>query len=75
MRLQVRPLFQVFGKRASGPMVGAVAAGHKHVQLVTQDNNSGLLVDTGAQVSVIPASWREKHSNRTGVSLTAANGT
>ena len=44
---------------------------------IIQDNNSGLqfLVDTGAQVSVIPATLQDKQQNIQGVPLLAANGT
>ena len=46
-------------------------------QLIIQDNTSGLqfLIDTGAQVSVIPATWQDRRARSTGPSLQAANGT
>ena len=69
----------VSGKRSGHPTVAAVEAGHtpKNPLLFICDRNSGrrFLVDTGAEISVLPASIRDKHSSPTGPSLLAANHT
>lgn len=69
----------VSGKRFGHPTVAAVAAGHQQNNplLFVPDRHSGrrFLVDTGAQISVIPASIADKNSGRSGPSLMAANGT
>jgi hypothetical protein len=66
------------GKRPGRPAVAAVAAGHtKDPLLFVWDRNSGrrFLVDTGAEISVLPASARDRRSERTGPCLIAANHT
>ena len=69
----------VSGKRSGHPTVAAVEAGQppKNPLLFICDRNSGrrFLVDTGAEISVLPASIRDKHSSPTGPSLLAANHT
>ena len=44
---------------------------------ITTDKTSGItfLVDSGARVSVISATWRDKHSGTCNQTLQAANGT
>ena len=69
----------VYGKRPGRPSVAAVTAGNKHSHplLFVCDRKSGhrFLVDTGAQISVIPATANDKLSGRTGPALIAANHT
>ena len=65
------------GKRPGHRTVAAVAAGRqrKNPLLFVTDGHSGqrFLVDTAAQISVIPASIADKQSGQSGPSLTAAN--
>ncbi|RUS85737.1 hypothetical protein EGW08_006531 [Elysia chlorotica] len=65
------------GKRQSGPTVASASAGPRDPQLFITDDNSGrcFLVDTGAQVSVIPATPFDKNAGPSGLPLHAANGT
>jgi len=66
------------GKRQAGSTVaGCASVGPQHSQLVVTDGNSGrrFLIDTGAQVSVTPATWQEKRQGTSGPPLIAANGT
>ncbi|RUS81701.1 hypothetical protein EGW08_010563 [Elysia chlorotica] len=65
------------GKRQSGPTVASASAGPRDPQLFITDDNSGrcFLVDTGAQVSVIPATPFDKIAGPSGLPLHAANGT
>jgi len=69
----------ISGKRSGHPTVAAVADGHqqKNPLLFIWDRHSGrrFLVDTGAEISVLPASIRDKHSGPQGPSLLAANHT
>ena len=69
--------YNPFGKRPCGPTVNNSIAGPNSTQLVIQDNSTGLqfLIDTGAQVSVIPVSWRDRKQANAGPPLIAANGT
>ena len=68
--------FPSFGKRASRPSITSLSAGLTHSPLYVWDRNSGrrYLVDTGAQVSVLPASAQDKRSGSSGPNLVAANG-
>ena len=54
--------FQYPGKLQSGSALNVSDVGPHHQQLFITDSNSGrcFLIDTGAQVSVIPATGREK---------------
>ena len=65
-----------FGKRPSRPAIASLSASSTHSPLHVWDRNSGrrYLVDTGAQVSVLPASVQDKRSGRHGPNLVAANG-
>ncbi|GFS22483.1 retrovirus-related Pol polyprotein [Elysia marginata] len=65
------------GKRQGGPTVASASAGPRDPQLFVTDSNTGrrFLVDTGAQVSVVPATWFERRSGQSGSPLQAANGT
>ena len=60
------------GKLIAGPAVNSVGP----EQLIIQDDNSGLqfLIDTGAQVSIIPATNQDRSNNGKGKPLQAANG-
>ena len=64
-----------FGKRAGQDLVAQVAGQNQSRLLYVWDRNSGhkLLVDTGAQVSVFPASAQERRNHKTDP-LVAANG-
>lgn len=68
---------QVRGKRPGRPSVAAVAAGQKDPLLFVWDRHSGrrFLVDTGAEVSVLPVTSRDKCSACHGPALMAANHT
>ena len=67
------------GKCQSGPTVASATAGPLDPQLFITDVNTGrrFLVDTGAQVSVIPPTWFERHQIQCAPPppLQAANGT
>ncbi|GFN88293.1 Gag-Pol polyprotein [Plakobranchus ocellatus] len=65
------------GKRQDEPTVASTTAGPPDPQLIITDSITGrhFLVDTGAQVSVIPPTWRERHFGQRGQALQAANGT
>ena len=67
----------VLGKRASQPLVAVNAEGN-HSQsclFYVTDTNSGLhfLVNTGAEVSLLPASIFDRNRNQAGLPLQAAN--
>lgn len=64
------------GKCLGRPSVVAAAAGQKHHLLYIWDRHSGrrFLVDTGAEVSVLPPSSSDTRSSKNGPPLTAANG-
>ena len=65
------------GKRVGRPSVMAAAAGFSQKRLFfIRDCLSGLffLVDTGAEVSIFPASNIDRRSGRTGPTLRAVNG-
>ena len=53
------------------------SVGSRDPQLFITDTKSGrrFLVDTGAQVSVVPATWYDKRTSQAGPPLQAANGT
>jgi len=57
--------------------VSAIAAGPANHRLTIQDQRSGrkFLIDTGAQISVVPANWYDKRRTSPGPPLYAANGT
>lgn len=65
------------GKRPGGPTVASAAAGPHKTSLFVLDKASKrrFLVDTGAQVSVIPATWLDRRQRSSNMSLKAANGT
>ncbi|GFS16759.1 transposon Ty3-G Gag-Pol polyprotein [Elysia marginata] len=71
------PIQEEPGKRQSGPKVASASAGPHDPQLFLTDLNTGrrFLVDTGAQVSVIPPTWFDRHHGQHGPPLQAANGT
>ena len=64
-------------KHQGGPPVASASVGPCDPQLFITDTKSRrrFLVDTGAQVSVVPATWFDKRSGETGPPLQAANGT
>ena len=64
------------GKRAGRPPVVASAAGHNSGLLFLCDTISKrqFLVDTGAEISVLPATGLDRCTRQTGPSLLAANG-
>ena len=65
------------GKREGQPLVATGATGRSHSRLFyIKDRTSGLrfLVDTGAEVSVLPPSGPSNSSRPTGYDLKAANG-
>ncbi|GFO31281.1 transposon ty3-g Gag-Pol polyprotein [Plakobranchus ocellatus] len=69
---------EVFGKRQCQPLGVAVAGiPHQPNTLSVVDRISGLsyLVDTGAEVSVYPASIQDRRAQQPTTTLTAANGT
>ena len=74
---EVQPTVYVHGKRRSRSSVVASAAGQLNSLLFIVDDNSAkrFLVDTGASVSVFPASHKDRHSGVRTPSLGAANGT
>ncbi|GFR95202.1 Pol polyprotein [Elysia marginata] len=65
------------GKRQGGPTVASASPGPLDPHLFITDINTGrfFLVDTGAQVSVIPPTWFDRHHGQRGPPLQAANGT
>ena len=67
---------QVSGKLPGRPPVAAAVGQNSTRLLYAWDRYSGrrFLVDTGAEVSVFPATRREKHPQSQGATLTAANG-
>ena len=70
------PKLHVSGKRPGRPLVAMAVGQNKTRLLYAWDRNSGrrFLVDTGAEVSVFPASMADRRSGRQGLQLTAANG-
>ena len=71
------PCTYVHGKRRSRSSVVASVAGQLNSLLFIVDDNSAkrFLVDTGASVSMFPASHKDRHSGVRTPSLVAANGT
>ena len=70
-----RTMFKV-GKLRGQPLVATSGSGHSHSRLFyITDNSSGLkfLVDTGAQVSVIPPTSAQKKHRHDGFHLQAVN--
>ena len=65
----------VFGKLHGRPSVGSTT-GHSTRLLYVSDKRTGqrFLIDTGAEVSVLPATPAQRRSNYTGPVLVAANG-
>ena len=65
------------GKRSTGSTINVTYVGLDMKQLFVTDKRSGsqFLVDIGAQVSVIPATWLDKHNGPSQQPLQAANGT
>jgi len=75
--MQRAVLISAFGKHLGRLSVARLAAGNKDFLLRVQDRNSGrrFLIDTGAEISVLPASSHDlRYANR-GEPLVAANGT
>lgn len=75
--MQAALLLQVLGKRAERPPIAPAAVGPNINNLFfVRDHQSRrrFLVDTGAEVSVIPASAHDKHNNPMGRPLSTANG-
>ena len=70
-----RPLHLV-GKRAGRSPIVALVAGRNESLLFTWDSHSGrrFLIDTGAEVSVLPATGLDTRTGQSGSSLKAANG-
>ena len=70
---------QFLGKQPGQPAVAGTVAGHTHCDplLFVSDRNSGrrFLVDTGAEVSVIPSTKWDKINGNHGPTLLAANHT
>ena len=68
---------QIFGKRDCRPPINGLAVGSKDSLLFAYDKLSGrnFLIDTGAEISVIPASANDIRYGQRGQSLAAANGT
>ena len=66
---------QIPGKLPVRPSVAEVAGHNINRLFYTRDRVSRrrFLVDTGAEVSVLPATRADKYSNKQGVKLTAAN--
>ena len=64
------------GKWAGRSPIVASAAGHNESLLFAWDSHSGrrFLVDTGAEVSVLPATGLDTRTGQSGPSLKAANG-
>ena len=68
------------GKRVGGSAEFSLASepsvGPQKAQLIISDSVSGrrYIIDTGAQVSVLPATWRDKQARTSGAPLLAANG-
>ena len=74
---QVPTTLHTGGKREGQPLVATGATGRSHSRLFyIKDHTSGLrfLVDTGAEVSVLPPSGPSNSSRPTGYNLKAANG-
>ena len=71
------PPMRVPGKRTSRLTVNTVSAGNKNNLFFLSDKKSGqwYLVDTGAQISVIPASHFDRFNHKLTHLLVAANGT
>ena len=69
------PTLHSSGKRLGRPSVVTTTAGREHRLLYLFDSHSGrrFLVDTGAEVSVLPPSGSDTRSGKTGPLLTAAN--
>ena len=68
----------VVGKRSCGSATVSIVGPPSPTQLVLRDASSGktFLIDTGAQVSIIPATTEDRHRAPTdSPKLTAANGT
>lgn len=67
---------QVSGKLPGRPPVAAAVGHNQNRLLYAWDRYSRrrFLVDTGAEVSVLPATRADKHSNKQGGKLTATNG-
>ena len=66
-------ILQVPGKLPGRPPVAA-AVGHNQYRLLYAWDHHSRLVNTRAEVSVLPATRADKHANRQGGKLTAANG-
>ena len=65
------------GKRRTGSTLASTSrVGPRKSSLIVTDTRTGrrFLVDTGAQVSVIPATWRDKRTGPSEQTLKAANG-
>ena len=74
--MQVFLYFFEAGKRIEGPTLASATVGPESLQLIVLDKNSGLrfVVDSGAQVSVIPPTLQDRRSGTCGSTLQAANG-
>ena len=68
---------QFFGKLDSRPPIHNLVAGSKDNLLFAFDRQSGqnFLIDTGAEISVLPATANDRRHGQKGRSLAAANGT
>ena len=72
----MQTLCQEPGKRVSGSALNTVTVVPRLQQLIITDTNTNrrYLVDNGAQVSVIPASYIDRRSGATTDPLEASNG-
>ena len=73
-RTQVPSAVQVFGKRASRRSIVATASCTALLYIWDCKSNRRFLVDSGAEVSVVPATASDRRSGPVGPVLTGANG-
>ena len=73
----MQPTLCLVGKRSGRPPIVASAAGHNKGLFFLCDDNSRqqFLVDTGAEISVLPATRIDPRTRLPGPELLAANGT
>ena len=63
-----------FGKRPRRPTAVNLVAGGKLLHVQDEESGMKLLVDTGAEVSLIPPTPHDRKFGKTSIALTAANG-
>ncbi|KAK3892977.1 hypothetical protein Pcinc_003156 [Petrolisthes cinctipes] len=68
------PTLHTSGKRDTRSSIATAADGHTHMLLYISDRHSGrrFLVDSGAEISVVPPSGKETRSGKRGVFLILA---